>query len=405
MLNLALGLRQFEVSGMTFTFAEPTELLLEIPPPLRSQSWQKSQIYGNSDSRWCAYINQICLDVFLDWVQNEYVPDAGIWYSSADVPSFWEFVNGAVISFGDKTVVLIPSEAIDNKELEVPQEWVDIPSWTADYYLAVQVQTDEEWVRVWGYTTHKELKSKAKYDPVDRTYCLDAHYITKDINTLFLTYEYCRGEESKEAIASLPELPETQAESLLQRLGNPAKMFPRLAVPFSVWGALLENEKWRQRLYQHRQGKVSINLSQWLEGIFSSGWQTLEAFFGSNSNNIALGLRNNFGLRGATLQQAKLIDLGMQLESVAVVLLIAIIPEADRQISVRVQLHPAGEEIYLPANIKLALLSESGDMLQEVQTRSQDNFVQLPRFDVEPGENFSIKVELDNFHITENFIV
>ena len=37
--------------------------------------------------------------------------------------------------------MLIPSEAIDDSELEVPQEWVDIPSWAADYYLAVQITT------------------------------------------------------------------------------------------------------------------------------------------------------------------------------------------------------------------------------------------------------------------------
>ena len=42
----------------------------------------------------------------------------------------------------------------------------------------------------------------------------------------------------------------------------------------------------------------------------------------------------------------------MQLQSTGVVLLIALVPDADRQfISVRVQLHPAGQEFYLPANI------------------------------------------------------
>jgi hypothetical protein len=405
MQNLALGLHRCEVAKMIFAFAEPTELLLEASPLLRAQSWQNSQIYANPSSRWCAYINHICLHVFLDWVKKEYFPDAKIWYGSADMPSFWEFVNGTAISFGGKKVVLIPSEAIDDQELEIPQEWVDIKSWAADYYLAVQVKPDENWVRVWGYTTHKELKSQAHYDPIDRTYCLPARHITKDINAFFLTYQFCRGEQTQEAIASLPELPATEAENLLQRLGNPSATFSRLALPFTLWGALLEQEQWRQQLYNYRQGKVKVNLSQWLEGVFSLGWEAVETFFGSNGSSIALGLRNSYGLRDISAKGAKLIDLGMQLESKTVVLLVALIPEVDRQVSVRVQLHPTAGESHLPANIKLALLSESGDMLEEVQARSQDNFVQLPRFDVEPGENFGIQVGLNNFQIVENFMI
>jgi len=31
----------------------------------------------------------------------------------------------------------------------VPQEWVDIPEWAADYYLAVQVNPDSGWLRIW----------------------------------------------------------------------------------------------------------------------------------------------------------------------------------------------------------------------------------------------------------------
>lgn len=405
MQNLALLLHQFEVSAMTFAFAEPTELLLETSPLLRSQSWQNSQIYANPSSRWCAYINQICLDVFFNWVKQEYFPDAKIWYGSTDKPSFWEFVNGTAILCGGKKIVLIPSEAIDDGELEIPQEWVDIKNWAADYFLAVQVKPNEDWIRVWGYTTHKELKSHANYDPIDRTYCLPARQITKDINAFFVTYQFCRGEENQEAIASLPELSATQAENLLQRLGNPSATFLRLALPFTIWGALLEQEQWRQQLYDRRQGKTKVNLSQWLEGMFSSGWEALETFFGSNGSSIALGLRNTYGLRDVAAKRAKLIDLGMQLECKTVVLLVALIPELDRQISVRVQLHPTAGESHLPANIKLALLSESGDLLQQVQARSQDNFVQLPRFDVEQGENFCIQVGLNNFQIVENFII
>ena len=384
---------------MTFTFTEPTEWLLEISSSLQAQSWQQSQVYATSSSRWCAYINQICLYAFLDWIKTEYVPDA------TALPAFWDSVNGTAIAVGEKRILLIPSEAIDDSELEVPQEWVDIPSWAADYYLAVQVKPDGESVRVWGYTTHQELKSRGNYDPIDRTYCMDARHLTKDLNAFWMTYQFCWGEATLAALNPLPELPATQAENLLQRLGSSSITFPRLAVPFSLWGALLENEQWRQRLYQNRQtsNQVRENLSQWLEGIYSASWQALETLLGSNSSSLALNLRSTSGSVESGIRRAKLIDLGMQIESQSVVLLVALIPEANGQVSVRVQLHPAGGELYLPATIKLALLS-SADTLEQVQARSQDNYVQLPQFDVEIGEHFSIQVALDNFQITEDFV-
>ena len=396
---------------MNCLFADPREWVLEISPAVQGESWQQSQVYATPSRRWCAYINQICLEIFLNWLRTEYVANATAGECIPGVPGFWEFINGTVVLLGQKRVVLIPSEAIDDGELEVPQEWVDLPSWAADYYLAVQVKADGDWVRFWGYTTHQELKSLANYDPVDRTYCLDAQDLTKDLNTFWMTYQFST-EEMKTAIAPLAELSTTQAENLCQRLGNSSVTFPRLAVPFTTWGALLENQQWRQHLYQQRQQKQQlqssterVNLSGWLEGIYETSWKTIETFLGTNSHSLAFNFRSSSGLASASVKRAKLIDLGMQIESQKLVLLVALTLEANQEVSIRVQLHPASGEIYLPANIKLALLSESAEIIHQVQTREQDNYVQLPRFDGEVGECFTIQVAIDDCQITENFVV
>ncbi|WP_138506237.1 DUF1822 family protein [Nostoc sp. PA-18-2419] len=393
---------------MTCAFADPREWLLEISPTIQMQSWQQSQVYAQPSSRWCAYINQICLNAFLDWISTEDFPRASVWYSFPGTPAFWEFVNGTAILLEGRRVVLIPSEAIDDSELEISQEWVDIPSWAADYYLAVQVKPDGEWIRIWGYTTHKELKSLAQYDSVDRTYCIDARHLTRDLNAFSLSYQFCRGEELKAAIAPLLQLSIEQAENLVQRLGNASFRFSRLAVPFMTWGSLLENEQWRQRLYQQRQqpqsSQVQVNLSRWLEGIYDNTWEAIEIFSLFNSNSIAFNFRSSFGLNAGSIKRAKLIDLGMEIESQKVVLLVAFILEDSQQISIRVQLHPANGE-YLPVNIKLALLLESEEIIQEVQAREQDNYIQLKRFDGEVGERFSIQITFDNHQVIENFVI
>ncbi|MBW4594886.1 MAG: DUF1822 family protein [Brasilonema angustatum HA4187-MV1] len=394
---------------MTYVFTDPREWLLEISPTIQAQSWQQSQVYATPSSRWCAYINQICLHAFLDWISTEDFPQASVWYSFPGTPAFWEFVNGTAILLEGRRVVLIPSEAIDDSELEVPQEWVDIPSWAADYYLAVQVQPDGEWVRIWGYTTHKELKSLAHYDSVDRTYCMDARHLTKDLNAFSLSYQFCGEEQIKVAIAPLPQLSTQKAENLVQRLGNSSVTFSRLGVQFATWGAVLENEQWRQRLYQQRQqsqsSQMQVNLSRWLEGIYDNSWEAIETFLQSNSNSFAVNFRSSSEFGFGSIKRAKLIDLGMEIESQKVVLLVAFIPEDRQQVSIRVQLHPTGGESYLPVNIKLALLLESGEIIQEVQARVQDNYIQLKRFDGEAGECFSIQVAFDSCQRIENFVI
>jgi hypothetical protein len=400
-----------QVVNMTYQFGNPREWLLETSPTLQAQSWRQSLIYATPASRWCAYINQICLDTFLNWTKTEYFPEATVWPNAHTMTTFWEFVNGTAILLRNQRVVLIPSEAIDDSELEIPQEWVDIPNWAADYYLAVQVKPDGESVRIWGYITHKQLKSVASYDPLDRTYCIDAHDLTKDLNAFCLSVQFCTEEETQATITPLPELSTTVAENLISRLSNSTVTFPRLAIPFTTWASLLAHEHWRQRLYEQRQQSRSVkeqepvNLSRWLKGIYETPWQPIETILGSNSKSLAFNFRSVAGLRSASIRRAKLIDLGMQIKSQKVVLLIALIPENDRQVSVRVQLHPPLGEIYLPANIKLALLLESGETIQEVQAREQDNYVQLKRFDVEVGEYFNIQIALDGYQIAESFVV
>lgn len=265
-----------------FTSADPTQLVLEISPQAQNQAWQQSQAFSTPASRYQAYLNQICLSAILPWLREEYEPQAKPWPSAAALPSIWEVVNGTAITLNATRFVLIPSETIDLSELRVPQEWVDILSWSADYYLAVQVEPDEKWVRIWGYCTHQQLKTRGSYDVSDRTYCLDEDDLIQDINVLWVARQLCPDEPTRTHVAPLPALPLAQAENLLQRFGSPAILTPRLAVPFELWGALLDHGGWRQRLYNLRLGRQEQwSILQWLNSGVSEvaqqlGWGRVE---------------------------------------------------------------------------------------------------------------------------------
>ncbi len=258
----------------------PRHLWLEIPET-EQPNWQH-QGFSTDDRRWMAYLNRLSLNAFLPWLQEEYAPNATVFPNLAALPSIWEVVNGTAIDCGEVRIVLIPTEALDLSELRVPQEWVDIPSWSADYYLAVQVNLEEGCIRVWGYTSQAQLKRDGTYDERDRAYCLDGKDLISNLDVLWMAREICPEEVIRTETAPIPELSITQAENLLARLGNADVILPRQAVPFPMWGAILEHGAWRQRLYEQRQGlQQQWSIIQWMQTGVSDfaqrfGWGSVE---------------------------------------------------------------------------------------------------------------------------------
>jgi Protein of unknown function (DUF1822) len=398
---------------MTFTFADPTEWWLEISPGSWTEAWQSSQRHSTVGSCWSAHLNRLCLNAVLPWLRTEYTSDIAVWPGSMQLPAIWEVVNGVALTVDTARLVLIPMETVDDAELEVPQEWVDIPSWAADYYLAVQIQPDREssspWMRVWGYTTHRDLKTRGRYDPDDRTYCLDGPALTNDMTTLWTTMQVWAAQQTRTAIAPLPELTPGHAATLLQRLGDGAIAFPRLAVPFALWGALLERDEWRQRLYHQRiqqgdEGGVGVvALRRWLQGQVAAGWQSLEALSGPRAGALAASFRSGVEINSAHTTQIKPIELDLQSGRQEVMLLLALNAEADEKIKITVQLHPPLEQPYVPANLNLSLLSETGEILQTVQSGEQDDYIQLRQFRCSSDTRFSVQIVLNECVVTEAF--
>jgi len=371
------------IDSAAFTFADPTQLWLEI---LTNQTrWQQSQFFSTPSSRWNAYLNQICLDAVLPWLRKEYAPQALVWPNFAALPSFWEIVNGTAIVMGTTRLVLIPSETID-LSLRVPQEWVDIPAWAADYYLAAQVNVDEEWVRIWGYTTHQQLKASGSYDPGDRTYCLEEDDLIQDLNVLWVARQLCPEESTRGIITPLPALPLAQAENLLQRLGNPAISVPRLAVPFELWGGLLEHGGWRQRLYERRQGLPQWSILQWLQAGVSDfgqqiGWQRVE-------QPSLVGARGGEQTTTASFLSRQLIIAGQPYE-------LRILPQGNLEERIwRFELSSSSLSTSIPSGFKLRLITEE---LQPFENNEDVATTALERLYVEvvlePGEGLVWEIE------------
>jgi Protein of unknown function (DUF1822) len=266
----------------SFEFLEPTQVGLEINQPMRAQAWQESRMFATASSRWNAYLNQVCLQTVLEWLREDYDPQATALPNLAALSSYWEVVNGSVIALAGRRLVLMPSETIDSDELRVPQEWVDIPSWAGDYYVSVQINEDEGWVQLQGFVTHRQLKERGQYEWSDRAYCLDHSDLIADFGALWVSRQLAPQEVTQAETSAIAPLSTVQAEQLIERLGNPTVVTPRLAIPFEPWAALVSHGGWRQNLAERRRGlPEQRSLLQWLRtGVSTlaqqSGWGQVE---------------------------------------------------------------------------------------------------------------------------------
>jgi hypothetical protein len=148
--------------------------------------------------------------------------------------------------------------------------------------------------------------------------------------------------------------------------------------------------------------KTVVNLREWLDGVFESGWQVIDDILGENTLH-SLPVRG-LPVKNA-IKRAKLINLGMQLGDMAVMLSIAVGQNQDETMTALVQLYPGPAQPRLPANVSLAMLSESGGALQQVYSRGHDNYIQLKHFKGHVGDQFSIQVAHGNVSVIEDFML
>ncbi|NMF66127.1 DUF1822 family protein [Brasilonema octagenarum] len=361
--------------------------------------------YSNQTAQNNADLNFWCLNAFRTWLKENLGDSITVLPSEADLPTIWDVVNGTAITIGKTRLVLIPDEATDTETLTVSQEWVDIPDWVADYYLAIQVNIDAGWMCVWGFTSHRTLKDKGNYDPIYRTYSLERDYVITDLDVLWLAPEM--GLEEKANVEQLKFLSHSTAKDLLVRLSKPSPYSPRLDVSFQEWGTLLASNNWRNRLYEMRQEKASGKLKQFIAenyALVSNGWQDIQAFFSPEKVQVQLdySLRNTTEVSNSSLHwQGKLIYLKKE---ITVLLKVAFIKEADGRVGVCVQVYPGSEETYLPANLKLALLSNS-EVLESVTSGKSSLYIELPYFKCQLGTQFCIEIALQDSNHVENFYI
>ena len=230
---------------------------LDIPVASQQDGWRRSQSQYTPANQWQGYLNHLCLSVSLPWLANSFKGRVQSWDLHREAASFWELVEGSIVTVGECRICLLPHTSFDRSEFRVPREWVEIPSWVADYYLAVQVDLERESMTIWGYTTHQQLQQYGCYDDLDRMYCIDADDLIQDLTILQLTEEMSLPRPPHHEIAPLKPLSPAQASNYLTDWNSDRLSVPRLEIDeddFPQWLSLLSNDLWRQQLTTRRLG-------------------------------------------------------------------------------------------------------------------------------------------------------
>lgn len=317
--------------------------MIWIEPEYIERATAVSHRKTNEFQQWQVYLNTLALLSLEEWL-GERIPDSLI-----------DRDNANYLKVGDFKICVIATENLLNETVNIPQAVLDRLELAAHLYVILEVLEEEEQVIIRGFQRYDRLinyRTQVDLPVPDSCYSFPLSVFDAEPNHLLGICHYLD--------ASAITLPVRE-----------------------------------RALNQDR-----TILSRWLQEIVDEGWQTLDALINSKVN-LALSTRNIFLKTGT--KAGKLINLGMQLGSQTVAMLITVTQEAEEKIGISLQIYPTGGESYLPPDLQLTLLSKAGKVLQQVRSRSQDNYIQLKTFKGEIGKRFSVEISLGDANVTEEF--
>jgi hypothetical protein len=260
------------VMNMTLNISElrnlvPESIWFEITADLRERverDIDRTQ-HSNQIAKYHARLNRLSLYALQSWIESQadkFDRPIELFPSAEGLPWIWEITNGTALNIGNTRLVIIPSDFIDTEELIVPQEWVDVPSWAGNYYLAVQVDEENGRICLWGYISYDEVKKLGKFDDIYRNYHLDREDLHDDFEVLWLDCQINTAVQLQQE--ALPQVDDATAERLIAKIETPNIFSPRLDLKFDDLKNILNDLKHLKKLYTDRN---RIRLPDWLNKI------------------------------------------------------------------------------------------------------------------------------------------
>lgn len=296
---------------------------------------------GDEQAQWQHYLSVLGVLAFTEWLED----------LELDQPIRQE--GSQILQLGEFRLHLLVVEHCLSDVVSFPRATIEDPSQASHFYLLLEVveDVDEVWFR--GFVRHDQL----------------CQTVAADIPTVTVPLDFLELEPSR--LLHYCRYLDPQAIPLPQAAASPASAEP---TPLEV---------------------ARTQLSQWFDNLVTEGWQTWDSL----QPQLAYATR---GLADG-LKRGKLVNLGLRVGEEPVAFVLTLTPGDDEKISILIQVLPTGSALTLPAQLELCLRSKQGKVLQQVVSRSRDNYIQLKAFRGRPGQQFRVTVALGEASVTEDF--
>jgi hypothetical protein len=371
-------------------------------------AWAATAAVPSVAGRWSAYLNYLCQLTLTPWLRSLDLDLGPCWPDRQEGLTLWPAVSGFRVTLGPWTMVMVPSEAIDSDTVTIPQEWVDIPNWVADYYLAIQMWPEDQGLQLLGCFAYAQVQ-QAPYQRCDRSYELTDVAPRLDLDALVVAHQSGIALPSGRPVAPspLPPLSDAIAETLLQQTQHYPPALVRLMLPFEQWAGLVAENRWRQRLAQSAASPSTtpfnaavVSLGDWLSQGLSHGWQALDDLTAWVAPTAAVALRQLPPTSGPMLRVGKRLP-ATPGATAELLLVMSMQTLDDGRRAIRVQLYPLATAHW--DQLQLRLVAD-GQTLQSVTARPQDHYIQLKSFRCPPDQSFSLEVTTPTLHVHEQFL-
>jgi hypothetical protein len=365
---------------MLSSLSSPNEFRVLLPETiwLETRHFEQAQALSHSSSgeaqQWQTYVQALAFLGFSQWL-DEKMPEyaSGLGHSSVARSAAHFIERGCLLKVGEFKLCLIAVEHVLDEVIPISQEAIFDPERAAHFYIALEVCQEEEEVILRGILRHDQLTAYLRQNP--------------DQMKRLPTPEGCY------------PIPLSRFDPEPNHLLSYCRYLDATAIPLPASSTEHESAPSASVAdFRESLDHAKTHLSAWFQDRVEEGWLAIdtlihpEAFLALNTRNCEPGIR-----------KGKLLNLGLQLGQQSAALLVTLNPEPEEKLNVLVQLHPADGQRFLPPQIKLTLHSKEGEILQEVQARGRDNYIQLQPFKGALGRRFSLEVKLLDRFVKEEF--
>ena len=319
-----------------------------------------SDTINNSEERWQNYLNSLAFLGVKESLQQR-KPELEINRQKQSS------IGNAIcnLTLGKFKLCIITLQDLFGTIVNLPKDVFQDPDYAAHFYIPVEVIEEQQHIVIHGFLRYDQLKetiqeNQIKVQEKERSYSLPLSLFESDLDRLLIYLRFLTPNA--------------------------------IPLPISI---------------QERIGVT--HLSNWLNNIVESGWETWESLQESISLSPSYQLttltRSGEFLGSNSFKNTRIKLLGTEIENLKqpIGLFVSLIPTNSSELEIVLSLKPLEKISSTIQDLQMLLLNDKGEIL--IETKAKTTETMQITFRGELGDRFQIKVIVGNISFTEQFLI